>query len=379
MLRRKLLGEDSQPMAIGTRIALLIGLLWVPLALLTLVEGTFWGDAVAVPFLKDVVPQVRLLLAMPLLVAAHLVIDPGITEVVHNLQRSGVIPGGSKPQFDDALRELERGRDAVWPDVVMLVLAYLLSFVLHPGYDALIGGNAASSWRWWTSGEEVGLTGAGYWYALVSAPVFQLILYRWVWRFLIWARFLFQVSRVPFTLHATHPDRSGGMGVLGRGQQTFVIVFVAFACVMASTVAHNIFIDGIKFHESRPEIMAFIAVCIVVIYSPLLFFVGDLYRARRRGLSEYGALGHRLSEAFYSQWIQGASSDVGAQLKSSPDPSTLADYAGAFDTVRQMRVIPVTFRGIVTVAIILAIPFLPLYLTEVSLTDLMQKLADSLV
>lgn len=137
--------------------------------------------------------------------------------------------------------------------------------------------------------------------------------------------------------------------------------------------------DGAKFHDARPEIIVFIVICIVTIYSPLLFFAGDMYRARRKGLSQYGALGHRLSEAFYLQWIKGASSDVGAELKSSPDPSTLSDYAGAFDTVRQMRIVPVTMRGIVTVAAALALPFLPLYLTEVSITALLQKLAGALV
>ena len=40
---------------------------------------------------------------------------------------------------------------------------------------------------------------------------------------------------------------------------------------------------------------------------------------------------------------------------------------------------PVTLRGVVTIAAALTLPFLPLYLTEFSITDLLQRLADTLV
>ena len=249
--------------------------------MLTVVEGSFFGDAVAQPFIEDVVPQVRLLVALPLLVFALAVIDPDASIVVRDLQSSGVTL--DQEGFQAAVLKLERARDAVWPDVVILLLAYLLSWRLHAGYDALVGGTPASSWRWSIPHGHAALTWAGYWYALLSAPFFQFVLYRWVWRFLIWARFMYRVSRVPFRLNPAHPDLSSSIGVLGRGQQVFAIVFVAFAAVMSSTVAHNILVDGAAFHDSRPEIIAFVALCAVAIYAPLLFFAGDMYRARIGG------------------------------------------------------------------------------------------------
>jgi len=57
----------------------------------------------------------------------------------------------------------------------------------------------------------------------------------------------------------------------------------------------------------------------------------------------------------------------------------MADYAATFDIVRSMRAIPVSLRSIVTVAAILTIPFMPLSLTEFSITDLLQRMADALV
>jgi aldehyde:ferredoxin oxidoreductase len=47
----------------------------MPLLLLSIAEGAAWGDRVTVPFLYDVEMNVRLLLALPLLVVAELVVN----------------------------------------------------------------------------------------------------------------------------------------------------------------------------------------------------------------------------------------------------------------------------------------------------------------
>ena len=57
----------------------------------------------------------------------------------------------------------------------------------------------------------------------------------------------------------------------------------------------------------------------------------------------------------------------------------MADYGATFDVVRSMRPIPVSLRSIVTVAAALVAPFLPLYLTEFSFADLLQRMAGALV
>jgi hypothetical protein len=70
---------------------------------------------------------------------------------------------------------------------------------------------------------------------------------------------------------------------------------------------------------------------------------------------------------------------VGTALKEAIDPSAMADYGATFDIVRSMCAIPVSLRSIFTVAVILSIPFMPLSLTEFSVADLLQRMADALV
>ena len=378
-IQLRMRGQGAGDFPVQTQLLIAITLLWLPLVLLTLIAGSFAGDEIAQPFINDVVPQVRFLIALPLLLFADMAIDPAVGVAIRNLEVSGVVPDKERGRFQAALAKLARRRDSVWPDVFMLALAFSFTWLYQPGYGEAAVETADTSWLRSVSNGNASLSFAGWWYVLISAPVFQFILFRWIWRFLIWAGFLRRLSRLPLALHTTHPDLSGGLGILGLTQQTFAIVFVAFAAVMSSTIAHNILFEGESFNASRPEIIVFVLICVVVIYAPLLFFTNQMYTARRVGLSQYGALGHRLSVAFYAKWITGAGTDVGTALKDAIDPSAMADYAATFDTVRNMRAIPVSLRSIVTIAALLVVPFLPLYLTEFSITDLLQRMADALV
>jgi len=355
----------------GRATLLSVGVTWLPLLFLSLVEGVAWGGVIEVPFLNDFLPYGQFFFAVPALILAELVIGRRLAGAAAELYRSGVVTPESRPALSRLFDRAASAWDGPVVNGVILVLtiAAIVASVIEVR-EWLTGG-----WQY-TGGR---LTLPGWWYLLVSGPLFQFILFRWIWRFLIWAGFLFRVSRIPLALHATHPDLSGGLGMLGLTQQTFSVVFVAFATVMSSTVAHNILLEGDTFEASRPEIFVFVLICVVVIYAPLFFFTNRMYGARRLGLSQYGALGHRLSGAFYAKWVKGVGTEVGTELKDSTDASAMADYGATFDVVRSMRPIPVSLRSIVTVAAALVAPFLPLYLTEFSFADLLQRMAGALV
>ena len=353
-------------------------MLWLPLVVLSLLEGSFTGTEVAQPLFTDIVPHVRLLIAIPLLLLADLIIDPAINAATHNLLSCGTVPDAEQPRFQEALTEIRRARDSVWPDIVIIVLAFGITWMFKPGYgDSAL--QTVTSWMWSAQDGEGGYTAAGWWYLLVSGPMFQIILFRWFWRFLIWAAFLYRVSRLSLVLQPTDPDLAGGLGYLGIAQQTFVVVFFAFSTVASSTIAHDLLAEGGAFRDAQLEIIVLVVAFVVVIYAPLLFFSKRLFMARRAGLNEYGSLGYKLSEAFHQRWVREGGKGVGKELLASMDPSALADYSAAYDNVRSMRSIPATLRGVLMVAGVLLVPFLPLALTEFSIRDLLQRLAEALV
>ena len=67
LIQRQIRGPGAGDFPMAMQFLIAISLLWVPLVVLTLIEGTLVGDGVAQPFIQDVVPQVRFLIALPLL------------------------------------------------------------------------------------------------------------------------------------------------------------------------------------------------------------------------------------------------------------------------------------------------------------------------
>jgi len=379
LVQRWIRGPESPDFPIPAQILIAVLLLWLPLVLLSLFEGTLSGTKVAQPLISDIVPHVRLLIAIPLLLMADLAIDPATSSAVHDLGTSGVVPSEEKARFQRALAKMHSARDSVWPDIIIIVFAFGFIWAFKPGYGGSALEAKATSWLWSVYDDGVRYSVAGWWYLLISGPMFQVILFRWFWRFYIWTVFLFRVSRLPLALRPTDPDQSGGLGYLGFAQQSFVAVFLAFATVASSTIAHDILSEGSAFRDEVPEIGVFVVVFILVIYAPLLFFTKQMIIARRRGLRAYGSLALKLSEAFHEKWTTKDEESVGEKLLASTDPSAMADYSATYDNVRSMRLLPATLRNVVAAAGVLLAPFLPLALTEFSLRDLLDRLVEALI
>ena len=378
-IERRIVKSASDGLALPLRILTGLAVLWFPLALMTLAAGTFASDAIGQAFITDVVPQVRFLVAFPLLLYAGTVIDPAISCTIRNLDASGVVPGPEKERFRSALARLEKARDSVWSDILLLLMAFALTWAFRPGYGGFLFDISDKTWLQPVSGNTNSLSLAGWWYLLVSAPVFQFVLFRWLWRYLLWSTFLFRLSRMRLALHATHPDLAGGLGALGLSQQAFVILFVALSTIVSSTIAHDMMFARTSFESARLEVIAFVLICVIAVYVPLTFFARNLYLARQRALEEFGTLGFRLSETFRSQWITQAGSSSDAPPAKSIDPSAVADYGAVFETARNTRVVPASIRSIVITGAALVVPFMPLYMLKFSVTDLINRLLNALV
>lgn len=379
LAQRWMCKPESRALPIPTQILIAISLLWVPLAIVSLFEGNFAGDHVTQPFITDVMPHVRFLISVPLLLLADRYIDPVIHIAVSRLKDSGIVSEADQSRFRMTRARLHRVRDSVWPDVAIIVLAFSISWLFKPGYGDSAVEAVSTSWFWVIRDGEAQYSVAGWWYLVISGPMYLVILLRWIWRFLIWADFLFRVSRLSLVLRPSHPDLAGGLGYFGVAQQSFVTIFFAFATVASSTIAHDILAKGGTLLDARPEIIVLVVVFTAIIYVPLLFFSRQLFLARRAGLNKYGALGYKLSEAFDKKWFGEGKGETGTELLASSAPSAIADYSVAYENVRSMRPIPVNLRGILLTAVVLLVPFLPLTLTAFTLRDLLQRLADYLI
>jgi len=367
-----ILSNDSHT---GFRILLLSGIAWLPLAVLTLIEGTFISEDITIPFVKDVVPYVRGLVIIPLLVMADNIIEPMMTRIVRYLRVSGIVPESEQERLNRAVNRMAYLINIKWIQLIIVILAISVSWWLRTDYVDMWKEEGVTSWALYLKGDDVDETMAGLWFLYITSPLVSFLFYRWIWRFIAWIIFLYRVSRLKLELFASHTDLAGGLGIFGGGQTLFGILFMVMAAMISSQLANNLLYEGEHLVDIRLIVLVFIIMSVIVIEAPLLFFTRKLFNLKRKALAEYGALQHQISGDFHHHWI----TDENKKLVDSMQPSAMADYSAVYEIVSSMRIVPLNPKVILVLAVILVVPFLPLALTEQSIWEVLQMIGGSLL
>jgi hypothetical protein len=367
LLRRARLSNDV--LELQRRRVIVLSLLgWLPLLLLTALGGHLLGG-VGVPFLYDIEVHVRFLIALPLLVVAELTVHQRMRMVTATFFARNLIPPSGRERLEAAVASAYRLRNSVPAEVVLLVLVYIVGVtIIWRQYMAL----DAASWYATPRAEGATLTPAGVWYGYVSLPIFQFLLCRWYFRVFIWARLLWNVSRIELQLMPTHPDRVGGLGFLSNTVFAFIPVIVAHGALLAGMLANHIFYVGSKLTDFHLEILLLVVFLVLLVIGPLLVFSAQLARAKRTGLREYGNLAHQYARAFDRKWLREGGTDE--TLLGTGDIQSLADLGNSFEVVRGMRLVPVSKEAVFQLAVAAVAPIVPLLLTMMPLDELLRRL-----
>jgi hypothetical protein len=363
----------AQPSA-RTRLAkvgLLILVTWAPLVLLSLTAGHAFPSPGTVSLLADPVIYSRFLFVVPLLALADLVVEAGLFVQVRHFLESGIVPEHARPAFDMARAEAVRLRESRIMEVLIFLLA-LSSSIIARGLVKL--GSEVTSW------ERVGplLTLAGWWHMLVSLPILGFFLLRWVWIFGLWSWFLLRVSRLDLALSPSHPDRAAGLGFLGWGLASLATVVMAVSAVLSGSFAREIIHKGASLHDLKYHLLLFVVLVLVILHAPLLVFTGRLARCRFRGLLELGALVGAHDRAFEEKWVR-ADNVNRSELLGSPDVSSLADVAGAYERIDNMFLVPFDKKAVIVLILAALIPMIPLLGTSRALTEILSMLGKFMV
>jgi hypothetical protein len=354
------------------RMLLVTAVCWLPLLVLGLAEAGSRG-AVRVPFLFDIETHARFLVALPVLVWSELLVHVRLQEVVQQFRVRAIIPTAALADFQAVIDRTMRLRDSMAVELALLVLVFTVGPWTWQSAQALL------TQTWYASADagQVQLSRAGWWLVHVSVPLFQFLLLRWYFRLLVWWRFLWQVSRLPLDLRASHPDRSGGLGFLGDTATGFAALLFAQGVLLSGMIASRIWFDGRSALEFRGEIVVLVIVMVAMILGPLLFFTAAMAQARRAGLRRYGAFASAFVHEFDRKWIDGAAPTE--PVVGSPDVSSLADLGGSVAVVREMKVVPVERWTVLQLVAATALPFLPLVFTVLPLTELVNRVFQALL
>ena len=373
LLRRAHLSDDALMLA-RQRIIVISLFAWLPLLVLSALEGQVLGGSVTVPFLMDVEVHVRFLVALPLLIAAELVVHQRMRSVVKVFLGRHLIPESAMTRFDAAIASAFRLRNSVLAEVLLIAFVYVVGIlIVWRQYMAL----DAATWYAtpFVGGSKLSL--AGIWYGYVSLPIFQFLLCRWYFRLFIWIRFLCQVSRIELNLVPTHPDRVGGLGFLSNFVYAFAMLAVAHGTMLAGPLANRIFFLGTALPAFKVEIAVMVIFMLCVVLGPLLMFAPQLAHAKRKGLREYGTLAERYVREFDTKWLRGGA-PADEPLVGSGDIQSLADLGNSYEVVRTMRVAPVTKEAVVQLVVATLAPIVPLLLTMMPLEQLLKTLVGVL-
>jgi hypothetical protein len=339
---------------------------WLPLVLLAML-GSSAGSLGQLSFFHDVEVHIRFLIALPVLIAAELIVHSRIRPVVRCFVERRIVLPQDLPRFHRAIESAVRLRNSIPAEVGLLILVYTFGLWFWHGRVALVGptwyANPGGRWH---------LTPAGFWYVFVSIPIVQFLLLRWYLRLFIWFRFLWHVSRIDLDLIATHPDRCAGLAFLGKSSYAFGPILFAQGSMLAGLVASRVLYRGESLMSFKLQAGGFVAFFVLVLLGPLLMFTPRMAREKRKGLAEYGLLAQRYVESFEQKWVRDpAPSD---ELLGAADIQSLADLGNSYDIVREMRPVPFGLQDIARLAAATAAPLVPLLLTIFSPEELIMRI-----
>ncbi|MGZ6070565.1 MAG: hypothetical protein ACXWK8_05075 [Myxococcaceae bacterium] len=346
---------------------------WLPLFCLTAMAGQLFGPPSPLPFLRDIDSQARFLIALPVLIAAELVVHQRTRSVVVQFIDRGIVRPADQPRFDAALASALRLRNSIVLEVGLLVLVATLGQWLWRTTISL----DRPSWRGALGADGIHLTPAGIWYLAISLPITQFILLRWYLRLFVWFRFLWQVSRLDLHLVPTHPDRAAGLSFLGKSTYAFAPLLFAQGALLAGIIGTRVLYGGANLMSFKVDALALVGLLLLLVLAPLTVFTPRLSQAKRVGLAAYGKLGSEYVKAFEDKWIRHPVPE--SELLGTGDIQSLSDLGQSYSVIREMNVVPFGTQDIGRLALATAAPLLPLALTVFSMEELATRLLKILL
>jgi hypothetical protein len=222
-------------------------------------------------------------------------------------------------------------------------------------------------------GGGTGYSWAGWWHALVSAPVALVLLLGWLWRIFLWGLFLCRVSRLDLQLIPAHPDLAGGLQFVGLSLRAFILLSFAISASAAGGVAHRVLYMGTSFFSFVYVIVAVFVLNLLLFVGPVLVFGGKLVEARRRGIIEYGGLAGAVGRELERKWLDYRKS-VDAGALDVQHFSATTDLYQVVSNVYQMKPFPVDTQDLIALIVVTLLPFLPALLFEIPLNEILSDL-----
>jgi hypothetical protein len=326
-----------------------IALTWFPVVTLAIAQELITGRRE--PLLYDPAVHVRFLVGGPLLIMADHVFPWICRRSLQQLVQQGFVPDSGLPRFEQLYARARRLADAAWPELVLILGAVAVGVAVLIGLLPISGGHY-----------RVSITPAQVWFSLVASPIVQFLLWRSLWRWLIWGRIVIGLSRIRLRLIATHPDRCGGISFLRLPSVGYcaTLLFVASSLICAEWGGHAAI--GTTILSFKPFLLMFVVVGAAIAFGPLLFFSPQLFRVRLDGVLEHDGLSAEQCWRFRHTWVEDGRED----LLEQQDVQSLDSLGAVYRlTVDRIRYVIFDKRDVIVLVLATLLPVLPVMVFHV--------------
>jgi hypothetical protein len=353
------------PYAAGAwrRGALAAAVAWFPLLLLTTLEGSVGR------FLPDAKSHVHYLLALPFLVMAEPWCLVRLSAIRQHLVVNRLVAGDDLIALERLGVSARRALDNRGAELAIALVAYV-------GAVLLASASYARDLGTWIGSDSTILSGAGWWRTTISHPLMIVVIAAWLWRLLVWTRFVAGVSRLDLRLVPVHPDLAGGLCFVALSLRAFAPVAFGFGAVIAAAALSPLIDEALLI--PMPHLALAVGIIVALFVAPLLVFAVPLHHARIRGILDYGGLASAHGHRFEDRWLRGVD-------PTPPDPLDVQDFSATTDLYSiaanawRMKLVPVTLSDVLVLALAAVLPFLPVALLIMPLGEILRGLAGLLL
>lgn len=310
--------------------------------------------------LRDVVVFARYLIGLPLMLLTPEFTGQRLTHIVNHFTKSKLIKESESDKFSKLVDNTLRLRDSSTARLIIWVIIYGIVYYLFKNTLPTL----SPSWQTIETANGRSLSLTGWWFNLVTQPVYVFFVFYFLYRGLLWWRFLAKVSKFDLQLKASHGDDMGGLGFLAETLKAFSVPALAFSVSVASGAANFVLYEGLDITGLQHVLIFLGGFLLIFFVGPLLLFVPVMVKAKSKAILKYGVMeGHQL-EAFERHWVEGAAKPENVMLTAA-DFSSVTDASSIVNRVTNMRTAPFTLKDVISLSIAILLPFLPVVALKV--------------
>ncbi|RYD40166.1 MAG: hypothetical protein EOP83_35675, partial [Verrucomicrobiaceae bacterium] len=173
-------------------------LAWLPLVVWAWVTGRAFDSVTGEPLLKHYSVHTRFLIALPALIFGERVARSTLKRLLPRFVQMGLVGEEKVPAFQKLIADLIHLRNSTLPWVA--VVGVIAAAAFFPDTSLHL-----EELNWAKDGPNFGF--GGWWFLLVSRPIYQLFLFSWMWRVVLTFVMFRRIVKLGLNLLPPHPDR----------------------------------------------------------------------------------------------------------------------------------------------------------------------------